>query len=92
MADGYIDRLIYALDGDVGPFKAKAAQIDAEAGKIAEGVKSKTKDMFAPATDSAKALEQEIDRLKKKISPGLWTDSDVAKLKAASRRARHAGQ
>jgi hypothetical protein len=84
MADGYVDRLVYALDGDVGPFKAKAAQVSAEAARMGESVKTSTKDVFKPAADSAAALEKQIDGLKRKISSGLWTDTDVQKLKAAS--------
>lgn len=83
MADGYVDRLIYALDGDVGPFKAKAAQVDAEAARMGAAVKTATQDMFKPATDSAKALEQEISNLQRKISSGLFSQNDIQRLAGA---------
>lgn len=55
-----VDRLIYALDGDIGPFKAKAGQVEAEAAKLGASVKAKTADAFDGATASAGRLERQL--------------------------------
>lgn len=58
MAD--IDTLRYAIDGDVAPFRAKAAQVDAEASRLGDSVKAKTAHAFDGATAGASKLSNQL--------------------------------
>lgn len=48
-----VDTLRYAIDGDLAPFKAKAAQVDAEAARLGGAIKDKTKNAFDGVTAGA---------------------------------------
>lgn len=55
-----VDTLRYAIDGDLAPFRAKAAQVDAEASRLGDSVKAKTAHAFDGATASATKLERQL--------------------------------
>lgn len=60
MADIPVDTLKYAIDGDVAPFRAKAAQVDAEASRLGDSVKAKTAHAFDGATAGASKLSNQL--------------------------------
>lgn len=60
MADIPVDTLKYAIDGDVAPFRAKAAQVDAEASRLGDSVKAKTERAFDGATAGASKLSNQL--------------------------------
>lgn len=60
MADIPVDTLKYAIDGDVAPFRAKAAQVDAEASRLGDSVKAKTANAFDGATAGASRLSNQL--------------------------------